>query len=163
MLLNYGHNAIKGDKINRQFKGDDFFNINNVNPFIKQIMEKPEYFKYEKNTIIKIVHMSPDNYFKECAKARNGTYHNEMRMVDFDGAFNYSRYMLDGDKFPVPYIDYKNGDQEGRHRAYAVQMLINEDLIKPTKIPVVVIKKANTTKEQYQEYIRKIHGDIQWE
>lgn len=135
------------------FKGDQFFDLYQTPPIITDYYRKPDYFKFEKGIEVQLLHMSPENYIRTCAEAHKGSFEREMGMINFDRAMYYANMMMKGSKFPTPYIDYLDNNQEGRHRAYAVEILINTKHIEPTKIPVYIIKKSNYSKEDYQKYM----------
>lgn len=137
--------------------GNKYFNLRKIPPFVSEGLQKPDYMKYEKNTIIKLTHLSPNKYLKECAKARGktGALYREHLMINKNTVKEYAKSMLQKSKFPVPYIDYRTGDQEGRHRAAAVQWLIDNKQIKSTQIPVIILTNSNHSTQEQKTYMIK--------
>lgn len=72
-----------------------------------------------------ISEMTPDEYMDRCSKEIfsvpvEDTYDS---MEDPSKAHEYAQMMKDGTKFYMPYLDVKNKQQEGRHRALAAKEL----------------------------------------
>ena len=91
------------------------------------------------NKTFEIVEMSPEEYFEECAKLKHTTVSKlkDEREKHIDRIEQYMDDMKNGDKFPMPVIDYVWEMQEGLHRMYAVGEAYGWD----EKVPVMIIKK----------------------
>lgn len=86
----------------------------------------------------KIVEMTPKQYLQECAyHIFDSTYENQVLvgMADTKVLNDLMKKIQGGTKMYLPYLNYKDGQQEGRHRAMAA-MLLGID-----KIPVMVVGK----------------------
>lgn len=87
----------------------------------------------------KIVEMTPKQYLQECAHRifRNTTYENQVLvgMADTKVLKDLMKKIQNGTKMYLPYLNYKDDQQEGRHRAMAAMLLGIE------KIPVMLIEK----------------------
>ena len=130
----------------------DFFKTETDIPMYDDMRRKPDYFFYEKGLKADVKLMTPREYILACARGRYNqqtkdygvSYSNEARSGKPSLIAKYAQDMLKGDKFPVPIIEYdKKGriSQEGRHRALAVQKLIDEGHVKKSyRMPVVVIR-----------------------
>ena len=121
---------------------------------------KPEGLKYmqeDKNLTGEIVMMSPNEYFEKCSisifkgegnsdvaslKQQRESSHDENgeKLVK-----QYEAAMIDGEKFPLCYLDYSDNGQEGLHRMYAAGEAFGWD----TKFPVLVVKVFND--ERYKQ------------
>lgn len=116
--------------------------------FYDQFLNKrdAEYLKKEHNLTGKIVYMSPEEYYKECADHawRNKTSVNNLKASRSrdTGALNHLKQVLTVYKrrFPLPYINYAEGGQEGLHRMYIAGELFGWDA---PKHPVLVINWAD--------------------
>ena len=101
-----------------------------------------KYMEESRNVTGDIYSMTPYQYYEECADMFNTsvqdlTHGREysrgedgVRLVD-----SYKQSMLDGDKFPLCFIDYANKSQEGLHRMYAA----GEAFGWSTKFPVLIV------------------------
>ena len=115
-------------------------------PIIDEIFKSPDYFYSAKSKVAEIKYMTPIEYMVEVAKGFNSTLERQRQQVNIETIKKYATNMLKGDLFPLINITYyKDGfiDQEGRHRAMAVQHLIDNDKIpSDTLIPVVVVTEV---------------------
>jgi len=102
------------------------------------ILQYPEYHKGYKGVCGKIVLMSPDDYFEECATARSDltSYCDEFDSVDMERVNKYYERVLKGEKMPIPVIDKKMHSQEGRHRAMVARKL------ELKKMPVLLVSEC---------------------
>ena len=77
--------------------------------------------EYLQNGKGRIVEMSPREYLERCAYEifHNGTMESTMGAVDEKTTDKYAEQMKNGEKFDLPYLNYKDMGQEGRHRAVA--------------------------------------------
>lgn len=90
-----------------------------------------------------IAEMSPREYLERCAYEifDQGTMESVVNGVVPETAEKYRKMMEDGTKFHLPYLNYRDGGQEGRHRAVAAHLLGIE------KMPVLIIGKPPTKEE----------------
>jgi hypothetical protein len=111
-----------------------------------------DYMRYEKGQDANIVYMTPNEYLERCAKdIFNSTYEKTVGNIKKYNSGIISKYakdMLNGDKFPLPYLDYVYKQQEGRHRALAVIEAFGEDSI----MPVIVIRPTDPTEQELKQY-----------
>lgn len=100
-----------------------------------------EYMKKNKGLKGEIVQMSPNEYFKQCAKIFRTTVEDQKSVI-----MNDTRTMQDleeiasrfGKRFCLPYLNIAHSGQEGRHRmAYAGEKFGWDE-----KFPVLVVTKA---------------------
>ena len=84
-----------------------------------------------------VVEMSPKRYLQECAYNifDNATLESTLRGTDAKSVKKYMGMMKKGVKFDTPYLNYKDQQQEGRHRAIAAYMLGYK------KIPVIIMSR----------------------
>lgn len=111
---------------------------------IDSIFKSPNYFKSMKDKVAEIVYVTPMEYMKLCAIGfDNSTIIRQIKMTDKELVKQYAHDILKGDLFPlINLIYYERGQmaQEGRHRAMAIQYLIDNDKIpKDTEIPVLIV------------------------
>jgi len=101
-----------------------------------EVMNDPEYYKHNKSTLHKITNMSPRAYL---GAARAGFSTDETFEPHLDTVTKYAYQVLDGSPMPLPSLEYTktvddvNFSQEGRHRAYAAELL------GASTIPVIII------------------------
>lgn len=95
--------------------------------------------EYLENGKGRIVEMSPREYLERCAYEifHNGTMESTMGAVDEKTTDKYAEQMKNGVKFDLPYLNYKEMGQEGRHRAVAAYKAGIET------IPVLIIGKPH--------------------
>lgn len=88
-----------------------------------------------------IAEMSPKEYIQRCAYEifEGGTMESTLGAVDRDNLAKYTKMMQDGAKFDMPYLNYADSGQEGRHRALAAY---NNGI---DTIPVLIVEN-NTAK-----------------
>lgn len=84
--------------------------------------------------------MSPKEYLQRItydifATRENGSYMEKTLRINWANVKKYAKQMREGTKFDIPWLDYDQKGQEGRHRAIAA--LLNGY----TEIPVAVRKK----------------------
>lgn len=100
-----------------------------------------EYMKKNKGLKGEIVQMSPNEYFKGCAKIFRTSVEDQKRVI-----MNDTQTMQDleeiasrfGKRFCLPYLNFAHSGQEGRHRmAYAGEKFGWDE-----KFPVLVVTKA---------------------
>lgn len=114
-----------------------------------------DYMRYEKGQDAKIEYMSPTEYLDRCVKdIFHGSWNKDIvpiKKYNAETITKYANAMMNGDKFPIPYLDYTTENQEGRHRALAVIEAFGEDSV----MPVLVIKPTNPTEEEIRKYAEK--------
>ena len=78
------------------------------------------YFMLYKGVVGYLKLVRPTEYFKMCAEARGrGPAAKEYASIDDAKVEKYAKDMLNGDKFPIPVVNFAKGGQEGRHRVAA--------------------------------------------
>lgn len=106
-----------------------------------------KYMQDKKNRTGEIVYMSPDEYFKTCAKDIFGIPQKELeaqRAANTSTIIEYTSAMKRGDKFPLCYVNYADKSQEGLHRMMAAGDAFGWN----TKFPVLVVKALDDELEQ---------------
>ena len=123
-----------------------FFENRTQMSIIDDIFKSPDYFYSAKSKVAEIKYMTPMEYMEKVAKGFNSTLEKQRQQVNIETIEKYATNMLKDDLFPLISITYyKDGsiDQEGRHRAMAIQYLIDNDKIpSDTLIPVVVVTEV---------------------
>lgn len=123
-----------------------------------------DYKYFEKGMDGKITYMTCDEYIDKCI---NDVFHSSYEStvtnaIDEAKVHEYAKQMLMGDTFPVPYLNYVDEQQEGRHRAFAVKEAFGADV----EFPVLEVFKAEPTLPMIQEYChnkvrnQNINGDM---
>ena len=140
--------------------GSDIFDTRKAsNSDSQSILDGDTYWKENKNTVSKIVRMSPKEYFTACAKdvfkKPVANIINQWRQDK--GTLEHLKEVITKykKKFPLPYIDYarmRNPSQEGLHRMMVAGDLFGWD----TKFPVQIIDwydkdKADEEKKAYHK------------
>ena len=71
-----------------------------------------------------IAEMSPLEYLRRCAYQifQNGTIESTLSAIKDSSVSKYASKMKSGEKFDMPYLNFKKGEQEGRHRAVAAMV-----------------------------------------
>ena len=114
-----------------------------------------DYMRYEKGQDAEIVDMKATEYLHRCVddifhstweKTITPIVKGNQELID-----RYANDMLNGDKFPLPYLDYTTLNQEGRHRALAAINAYGDDVI----IPVIIIKPTQPTKQELKDYCNR--------
>jgi len=108
-------------------------------PVIEGYRQNPLYSLMRKGVKFEIKLIPIEKYFELCAKSRGrrgASAETERANVNDALAREYANKMLAGEKFRLPYVDFDYGNQEGRHRARALELLGVE------KMPVMIIKPA---------------------
>ena len=142
---------------------DSFTPINNpdriasnwIGPTMVGRVSINDYMRYEKGQDANIEYMSPTEYLDRCVKdIFHGSWNKDIAPIQKYNAetiIKYAEAMKNGDKFPIPYLNYVTENQEGRHRALAVIEAFGEDSI----MPVLVIKETNPTREEVKDYCNR--------
>lgn len=114
-----------------------------------------DYMRFEKGQDAHLEYMTANDYMKGCSEIFNKDINQLYRTLpEKDNVDKYAKNMLDGNIFPLPYLDYVNKGQEGRHRALAVAKAYGEDAV----LPVIVITPSQPTDEEIREYARNRWG-----
>ena len=110
------------------------------------IFKSPDYFYSAKRRVAVIKYMTPMEYMLAIIEGfDNTTIEEEIDMLYKPKIEKYADNILNGDLFPMISIEYHKDfiDHEGRHRAMAIQYLIDNDKIpRDTLIPVVVVTEV---------------------
>lgn len=117
-----------------------------------------DYYKFEKGVYSDIVYMTAKEYMDMVSKyVFNGN--DAYRAVDDKKVNTYAQKIKKGMKFPLPYIDFKMGGQEGRHRMLACAKVYGED----TRFPVLQTHETNASEKEIEEYAKKAYpNDVEW-
>ena len=111
-----------------------------------------DYYKFEKGLEGRIVYMTCDKYFEEIAKhVFDKTVEQCKRGLEQDHIDQYAEDIKNGAKYTLPYIDYANEMQEGRHRMLAVEKAFGKD----AEAPVLVVELAQPTDEEIKDYAKR--------
>lgn len=133
----------------------DIFDTNHINiPFYDELL-KSQAARNRENRNVKIVQMSPREYFRGCAEVFDSTFDKQIRQIKEDKeTLEYIQSELDkGHKLPLTWLDYgAERSQDGRHRMYVVGNAFGWD----EKYPVAIFTTAD---EQEAERRRKEKED----
>ena len=135
--------------------GSDIFDENTTGvSFYDQFLGTSEldYLRDKKNLVGSIVYMSPNEYYKECGEHAFGRRKvtaqslKDQRAAD-KSTLDHLKQVIQTYKrrFPLPYINYAEGGQEGLHRMYVAGELLGWD---SPKHPVLVIHWADEARHQ---------------
>jgi hypothetical protein len=118
-----------------------------------------KYMQEQKNRTGEIVMMSPNEYISECADHIFNGRVSVQELKDQRYASHtesgesliakYADDMRSGDKFPLCYLNYVNGGQEGLHRMMAAGEAFGWD----TKFPVLVVTVFSQQKEDFDNLV----------
>lgn len=158
-FYDYGTDVILGnDIVDRKRTGVSYYN-DFLNP------KTLEYMESEKNLTGKVVMMSPDEYYKECAKhcwpGRNVTVEKlkyergELGAKTIEKLKKVLTYYKR--KLCMPMINYADPGQEGLHRMYVIGELYGWDF----KVPVLQIKHFDDDRAR-KEQEEKRKSNIDW-
>lgn len=124
-----------------------------------------KYMQEQKNRTGKIVMMTPNEYISECADhifngrvSMQGLKDQRYASHTESGESLIAKYaddMRSGDKFPLCYLNYANGGQEGLHRMMAAGEAFGWD----TKFPVLVVTVFSQQKEDFNNLVSE-YGDF---
>ena len=138
----------------------------NINPFLDKT-NIPYYDRIIKtgsagshdNRVGEVVQMSPNEYFKECADKIFGDNLDDLKdSRDDKHSKKYTDDMLNGDKFPMCYINYADRQQEGLHRMMAAGNAFGWD----TKFPVLIITVDDQEAENRKIAWNKLVSFFNW-
>lgn len=116
-----------------------------------------DYKYFEKGMNGRMTKMTCDEYIQHCVDDIFKTsYEGVVRWVDEAKVHEYARYMKQGETFPIPYLNYAEGQQEGRHRAFAVKEAFGAD----AEFPVLEVFPVKTPPiELVLDYCVRKYGD----
>lgn len=103
------------------------FNVNDPGNYVAEYttdkvgnVSGHDYQYFEKGLDGKLTTMTCDEYIQRCVDyIFNSSYEGVVRWVDESKVHEYANHMLQGETFPIPYLNYADKQQEGRHRAFA--------------------------------------------
>jgi len=97
--------------------------------------------KYYAGWVGRIKFMSPEKYFREVADMQKTSYARQFEIIRPQNVDKIAANMRDGVKYSLPYLDYVNNTQEGRHRVKAAWDLGQE------MVPVLILYKEREVEE----------------
>jgi len=126
------------------------FDINNPGNYVAEYTTEKvgkvsghDYKYFEKGMDGRLTTMTCDEYIQKCVdKIFNSSYEGVVRWVDEAKVHEYARHMLQGETFPIPYLNYADKQQEGRHRAFAFKEAFGADAEFPV-LEVFPVKKPS--------------------
>lgn len=105
-----------------------------------------EYYKFEKGLSGRIVYLTPDKYFDELE--RTDIYENPREGIDQSNVDRIAEDLSKGIKYNIPFINYAESSQEGRHRMMACKKLYGAD----TRVPCLVVEVTTATEDEIKKY-----------
>jgi hypothetical protein len=87
--------------------------------------------------------LSPEEYINECARLQDTSYQDQFKYIDKSNVNDIKENMRNGVKYNMPYLNYVDEQQEGRHRVIAASQLGQN------KIPVLCL---------YQDVVEKYNN-----
>lgn len=116
-----------------------------------------DYKYFEKGLNGRMTTMTCDEYIQHCVDdIFKSSYEGVVRWVDETKVHEYASHMKQGETFPIPYLNYAEGQQEGRHRAFAVKEAFGAD----TEFPVLEVFPVKTPPiELILDYCVRKYGD----
>lgn len=144
---------------------NNVFNLNKPGDYVKDFLTSTkvgnvtgyDYQKFEKGREGIIKYMTGDEYIQYCMKNifNNNSYQVCVtNATDKNNINKYAENMLNGHTFPIPYLDFVNKQQEGRHRALAYKQAFGTK----AKLTVLCIYKSNPTDDEIMEYVLQKWG-----
>ena len=139
------------DSRTKEFDGVHPFDVTKTGvSFYNQFLTDPSYMEEYKNLKHSIIMMTPEEYFKECAKIFNSSKQKQIDQTKADRKnIEHLKQVLTQYKrtFPLTYLNYAEETQEGRHRMYVVGELLGWD----KKFPVMIINWADPEKQEEEK------------
>lgn len=116
-----------------------------------------DYKYFEKGMNGRMTKMTCDEYIQHCVDdIFKSSYEGVVRWIDEAKVHEYARHMKQGETFPIPYLNYAEGQQEGRHRAFAVKEAFGAD----AEFPVLEVFPVKTPPiELILDYCVRKYGD----
>ena len=135
------------------------FDLHNPGDYAKNFMSWNKDFegisakqkqKYEHCLASKVILMNPSAYIRGCMDIEQKGYESLVtNAVDFQKVNKYAEDMLNGDTFPLPYLNYVYAETDGLHRVLAYQRAFGEEV----KLPVLEIRHADIDIEDIHAYV----------
>ena len=113
--------------------------------WVDDMLEDPDYYEKKKGYTGRIIEMSPEEYFKECANLFGNSIEAQKRQIAADtNVLDKLTQVIKKyhKRFPIPFINIKDRTQEGRHRMYVLGELFGWD----KKVPVLIIQDVNNVR-----------------
>lgn len=113
--------------------------------WVDNLIHNIKYFEQNKGVTARIIDMTPEEYFEECATLFHNSVESQKRQIAADT--ETIEHLTDvikkfGKRFPIPYINIANNSQEGRHRMYVLGELFGWD----KAVPVLIIQDVNNVR-----------------
>ena len=113
--------------------------------WVDNLIHNIKYFEQNKGVTARIVDMTPEEYFEECANLFHNSVESQKKQIAADT--ETIEHLTDvikkfGKRFPIPYINIANNSQEGRHRMYVLGELFGWD----KAVPVLIIQDVNNVR-----------------
>lgn len=113
--------------------------------WVDNLIHNIKYFEHNKGVTARIVDMTPEEYFEECANLFHNSVESQKKQIAADT--ETIEHLTDvikkfGKRFPIPYINIANNSQEGRHRMYVLGELFGWD----KAVPVLIIQDVNNVR-----------------
>ena len=140
------------------------FDINNPGNYVAEYTTENvgkvsghDYKYFEKGMDGRLTTMTCDEYIQHCVDdIFKSSYEGVVRWVDEAKVHEYANHMKQGETFPIPYLNYADGQQEGRHRAFAVKEAFGAD----AEFPVLEVFPVKTPPiEIILDYCVRKYGD----
>ena len=125
--------------------------------WVDDMLEDPAYYE-KKGYTARIVEMTPEEYFEQCAKLFGNSVGAQKRQIAADKEVidNLTQVIKKYHKrFPIPFINIKDNSQEGRHRMYVLGELFGWD----KKVPVLIIQDVNNVRVPGKKLTEKLTLD----
>lgn len=100
---------------------DVFQDITGAEDYDDILQQEPG--RYLKSMEGKVVQMTPEEYYQECAKLQDTSTSDQFKYIDQLKVYEIARAMAKGTKYYLPYLNYNTRQQEGRHRVRAAELL----------------------------------------
>ena len=106
-------------------------------PFYDRLLKNGKgYERGNTEVIAKVVYMTPNDYFKQCAEFNQSTVEEQHKMINEKNMQELMK-VVENEQLPIGFLNYVIKGQEGRHRALLARRLgVNT-------IPVLVIKSIH--------------------
>ena len=126
------------------------FDINDTHVGFYNNFLNPKDLKYmqeSKNRTGEIVWMTPEEYYEACGKVFNKSAEDLKyeRSSNSKAILKYTMDMLNGDVFPLPYVNFADHSQEGLHRMMAAGDAFGWD----EEFPVLVVTPFDNDRYEY--------------
>lgn len=151
-----------GDRVFSHRPNESFYEYaTNDEPNTVGNLSQKEYYKYVKGVDANVEYMSAKevlNNMLQLWDELGGGRTKETFKLGADKKYidKYAQDMLNGDKFPIPVVDFSDNHKfvEGRHRTYAFIKAFGEDAI----MPVIIGKNPQVSDEEWNNYLEKRYG-----